>query len=674
MKSAGRIWLYQLLVNRVPGIRKRYHEMRKTYGGKKGQLLSWCALLFWNIRYYVLGGRDDSGFSGKTYEKKKLKLQESACPGRMDQRALKQKMMAADVISFDVFDTLLVRPFSEPADLFYLVGMHFSCPDFRLLRVEAEQKARQRKRKYGEEAEVTLAEIWDLLEKMTGIPAEEGIAKEKEMERKYCFANPYFAGVPQKLQEAGKTVIAVSDMYLEQEFLESLLLEKGFGGLDVCFVSARWGVTKAEGTMYEKVEAELAGQKNFLHIGDDRHSDIAMAKRAGWDTFWYPNIQMQGRRYRPRDMSVITGSMYGGMVNIRFHNGSRIYSPFYEYGYVYGGILALGYCQFIHDFVRRKEISQIWFLARDGEILKKIYDCLYPGEETAYVLWSRGAAARILSSAWEEDFFERFLFQKTGQGYSMAEIFKAMELEHMLLEVCKDLGCRADTRLDLPLAKRCRSCLKRRWQQVETAYREEKEAAREYLTSLAENHSRIAVVDIGWAGSGALGISHLLREEFGLSCKVYGLLAGTNTCHNPKPDTSESFFFDGMIASYLFSQTKNRDLWKFHDLNRKHNLYMELLFTSDSPTLKGFCLDENGKVGFRYGKKEAHGKQIRQIQRGILDFTADYRKYFPEFVTGERGIIKGRDAYAPLLLFLQDKKVRKALERLFDWDTSADTQ
>lgn len=46
MKSAGRIWLYQLLVNRVPGIRKRYHEMRKTYGGKKGQLLSWCALLF----------------------------------------------------------------------------------------------------------------------------------------------------------------------------------------------------------------------------------------------------------------------------------------------------------------------------------------------------------------------------------------------------------------------------------------------------------------------------------------------------------------------------------------------------------------------------------------------------------------------------------------------------
>lgn len=27
-----------------------------------------------------------------------------------------------DVVSFDIFDTLIFRPFSEPADLFYLLG------------------------------------------------------------------------------------------------------------------------------------------------------------------------------------------------------------------------------------------------------------------------------------------------------------------------------------------------------------------------------------------------------------------------------------------------------------------------------------------------------------------------------------------------------------------------
>lgn len=97
---------------------------------------------------------------------------------------------------------------------------------------------------------------------------------------------------------------------------------------------------------------------------------------------------------------------------------------------------------------------------------------------------------------------------------------------------------------------------------------------------------------------------------------------------------------------------------------------MELLFTSSTPTLKKFYLDQRGKPAFGYGKKEAHREQILRIQKGIMDFVEDYGKYFPTFLTGQVGRIEGRDAYAPLLLFLQDKKVRKKLEALFKWDTS----
>lgn len=671
MKRTVRLGLYQLLVNRVPNIGEQYREMRKNYGGKKGRLLCWCALLFWNIRYYLLAG-ENGRFSGRMYEKKKLKLQESAHPGRIAKQELEKKIAASDVVSFDVFDTLIVRPFSDPTDLFYLIGMYFSCPDFRLFRIEAEQKARYKK-KNG--AEVTLGEIWYELENMTGIPAKEGILIEKEVEQKYCFANPYFVGLPEKIKEAGKKVIVISDMYLDQKFLLNLLVQQGFGMVDVCFVSAEYGGTKADGTLYEIVRRKMEEMEDryslrFLHIGDNRHSDIDMAKRAGWDTFWYPNVQEQGRRYRPRDMSVMTGSMYRGLVNIRLHSGNCTYSPFYEYGYIYGGILALGYCQFIHAFVKENKIDGVWFLARDGEILKKIYDRLYPDEETFYVLWSRGAAARLLSSVWKEDFFERFLFQKMGQGYSMKDIFKGMELEHLLSEACEILNCRGDTVLSNSLAVKCKEFLLNQWEKVECSYHEEKEAARIYLTDLAKRQKRIVVVDVGWAGSGAMGISYLLQEEFGLSCSVYGLLAGTNTCHNIRPDTAESFLFGKIIASYVFSQVKNRDLWKFHDLNQKHNLYVELLFTSVTPTLKGFGLDEKGNPYFRYGKKEAHREQILRIQKGILDFVEDYSKYFPAFLTGQTGRIEGRDAYAPLLLFLQDKKVRKSLECLFEWDTS----
>lgn len=44
-------------------------------------------------------------------------------------------------------------------------------------------------------------------------------------------------------------------------------------------------------------------------------------------------------------MSAVTGSMYAGLVNIRLHCGLKSYTAFYEYGYVYGGLLALGYCR-----------------------------------------------------------------------------------------------------------------------------------------------------------------------------------------------------------------------------------------------------------------------------------------------------------------------------------------
>ena len=184
----------------------------------------------------------------------------------------------------------------------------------------------------------------------------------------------------------------------------------------------------------------------------------------------------------------------------------------------------------------------------------------------------------------------------------------------------------------------------------------------------------MAAVDVGWAGSGAASLDVLLRQVLGLPCRVYGTLAGTATVYSASPDTAEGFFFSGQMDSYLFSQSKNRDLWKFHNLGEKHNLYMELLFTSPSPGLRGFALGEEGEVVFRYGREEKHADEIRRIQKGILDFVRDYMRCFPEFLEGETGWISGRDAYAPLLLFLRDRRIRRKFEASFCWDTDVNVE
>ena len=563
--------IYRLLVNRIPGIRARYLELRKESSGPAGRLRCFAALAWWNLSYYLLGRRE-LGCPVKYgyYERKRQVLTGTEGEETEETWKLIEHLGRYDIISFDIFDTLLLRPFSDPTELFYLLDIRFSYLDLRRIRVEAEAAVRKKRgRMYG--GEVSLAEIWAEMERVTGIPAEEGMAAEMELERKYCTANPYFLPVLEALRKSGKKAVVTSDMYLGRDFLKALLEEKGLGVFDGYFISSEYRESKHGGGLYRIVREKAGGSvrdARYAHVGDNVHADVRMAERAGFAAFLYPNPQKAGNPYRPMDMSAVTGAMYRGIVNIRFHAAAEKYNCFYKYGYVYGGILALGYCQFIHRYVKERKIDRIWFLARDGEILKKVYDLLYPGEDTAYVLWSRNVSARLLSDVYRYDFFQRFLFQKINQGYSLEKIFSGMGLEVLLDGACRALKCGGEEQLTEELARRCRDYLVSVWDMVSSVYEEERRAAGRYLKKMAEGCSSAAAVDVGWAGSGAAALDRMVDRVLGLPFRVYGLSAGTNTAHNLSPNASEGFFFSGRMESYLFSQQKNRDLWKFHDLNR----------------------------------------------------------------------------------------------------------
>lgn len=668
--------IYRLLVNRIPGIRARYLKMRQDSCGAAGRLWCFAALVWWNFSWYFLGRRDLlCPVSYGYYERKRQMPGESDNPEMEEPDALISKLKNYDVISFDIFDTLLLRPFSEPSELFYFLGIEFSCPDLRRIRQEAESEAR--KRRGGKSGEVTLSEIWDEMEHLTGIPAEKGMETERELERKYCLANPYFLPVLEALRKSGRSLVVTSDMYLETEFLKDLLERKGLGRFDGYYISSEYRESKHRGGLYRIVRMETGnggGKKKYAHVGDNVQADLRMARRAGFTAFLYPNPQKTGNSYRPMDMSPITGAMYRGIVNIRLHSEKKKYGYFYEYGYLYGGILAIGYCRFIHRYAAEKKIERIWFLARDGEILKKVYDILYPEEETDYVLWSRNVSTRLLADVYRYDYFQRFLFQKVNQGYRLEQIFSSMGLGVLLDDACGRMECSRRDRLTEDLARRCREYLLSVWERVSSIYSEERLAAGRYLKRLAEGSGSAAAVDVGWAGSGAAALGRMMDQVLHLPFTVYGVVMGTNTAHNLSPDVSEGFFFSGQMESYLFSQQKNRDLWKYHDLSRKHNLYMELLFTSAFPSLKGFGTGTDGETVFRFGRKERHAREIRQIQEGILDYVEDYRRYFGDLLSEGTGEISGRDAYAPILLFLGDRKAQRRLEESFCWDTDQNVE
>lgn len=292
--------------------------------------------------------------------------------------ALVQRLARFQVVSFDVFDTLLLRQVEWPQEAFALVGAKLGYPDFQRLRVEAERRARDKKRRRAGSGEVALSEIWQELEAATAIPAGEGMAAELAVERALCRGNPYFLPVVEALRQLGKPLGLLSDMYLPGDFLQQLVEEAGFGPFACCLVSGEEGVSKGEGGLYQRWKGRFPPDAPLAHVGDNPHADGEMARAQGIVPVLYPGVHQAGGPYRARDMSAVVGSLYRGVVNGKLHNGSQAYSPLYEYGYVYGGLFALGYCRFIRAWAEHSGADRLLFLSRDGEALLALYRRLYP--------------------------------------------------------------------------------------------------------------------------------------------------------------------------------------------------------------------------------------------------------------------------------------------------------
>lgn len=112
--------IYQVLVNRVPVIQKQYHKLSETKNGMSGRIYAWAALLWMNFCWLC----GDRRLVRKMYwpDERKRAVKDKAESENLnikDVQELAGQLLAADVISFDIFDTLIFRPVKEPSDLFF---------------------------------------------------------------------------------------------------------------------------------------------------------------------------------------------------------------------------------------------------------------------------------------------------------------------------------------------------------------------------------------------------------------------------------------------------------------------------------------------------------------------------------------------------------------------------
>lgn len=306
------------------------------------------------------------------------------------ERIFDEELKRYRVISFDIFDTLLMRTVDHPSNVFFFLkdepAFHkqiFSAPLFHL-RTEAENLARQALFNTTGSGEVNLSEIYAVFCKRNNISLgliPQFVAAEENIERKLCQPNPFFVELYQRAIDAGKCVVIASDMYLHKSFLLRLLSEKGFPVTEKnLFVSSDLRVSKQSGVLFSKMlDALKVRPEDVLHLGDHPISDYDKPKEMGINVLLHIHKASSNVvNGCCSEESATVQSYLRGMIRVKRH-ATSLHEDFWTWlGYRVFGPLTTGFCCWLKERFQEDGIEQAWFLLRDGELPYRIWKELYP--------------------------------------------------------------------------------------------------------------------------------------------------------------------------------------------------------------------------------------------------------------------------------------------------------
>lgn len=631
--------LYTFLVLKNSAIASEYqaYVTADTERHEKHRLKSWIYLLKLNWIYRILRGKPAKKPGNKPY----ADGPESELSNRPLQIHLATKLLEYDVISFDIFDTLILRPLNNPKDVFYFVGLELGIMNFRSERIKAEVEARQANFKINGSLEVTIYDIYSRLYKNGIIDnIDQGISTEFKIEMELCRPNPYFYDVYTILCDKNKILYVTSDMYFPKDMIEKLLIKCGYTAFKNILVSCDQQKSKAEGTIYNIIK-ESHIDKKIIHIGDNYTSDITNAQKYGIDTFFYKNVNNIGNQYRAYTLTPIIKSAYSGTINNILHADNNTRSFMYEFGLLYGGILVMGYAEYIKRLYKKLSIDQILFISRDGYLLNK-YAKEYWDKNInySYFYFSRTIALKVCAHMDYKYFIDTIFsdsnVNRSNSGYiiTIKKLFQIFELDEMIKKL-EEVNIKADDLVNDDNKMQLFDVLVENKSFVLSKFEKSKQYYIQYVKSVIKNNKNILLVDVGWSGKSISLISKLIEKELNIKCtaSLLGMLSRERS----------EYLITEQIHTYSYSATKN--MFFIEQFNIICRTMTEILFSSPEPTIKEITNQ------FKFGTYEIENKQYNQdIVKGVFDFIKYYNDAFGQYSFMYQNI-PGKDAIEPIKFF-----------------------
>lgn len=544
------------------------------------------------------------------------------------------------IVAFDIFDTLLVRPLLNPDHTKKMVMAQLT-PDeqraYQHYRAQAEGDARN---KMGRD--IGMKEIYAEFTRLSGIRekrAAEISMLESNIEIASVSARPQIIEQLELARALGKKVILISDMFLSRETIETMLRNNNIIGWDKLYLSSERGVRKDTGELYRlMLEEENVSGEQVVMVGDNERSDLQLPT----DFFGIRSVHILRAndlaKSLPAYQPFLTPELISNDLNneltlglIIRHNLNKI-AEFnaedinlfcndpYKLGYNLVAPLILGFCHWLVKAAREQGVDQLFFLAREGKLIKEVYDAWAAGNAQApkgiYLQVSRRTVNVPQINSLESvmhiakfDFFPNqissFFYERFGLALTEArwqEIYdKGLWQKGRLLEIRnQDLShITALMQFLLP--------------DILNGAQEEKRALMHYFKTCGFlDASRAAVVDVGYSGTIQKALNHLVSHP------VHGFYFAT--AHNVRDGMNSQAMTTGCYVNEAVPCLKDSRIFS-------NSFGLEQLLSANDAQIAKYILKEKGELA-RSFKTLRDGELATQpvrnaLQAGVMAYVKD---------------------------------------------------
>jgi len=555
-----------------------------------------------------------------------------------------------DVYSFDVFDTLLRRRIDPPGLIKALAAeylstrlaqheIHISPVVILAQRNRCEQLLLQQALSKGRDADYCLDDVMagtlEAIKADSTVDSREIVKHEIGLEKKAAQAMPGAVEVLSYLKAIGKRVICISDSYLSVSQMSSILEYHGFlQYMGKLYVSSDVGKRKSTGRLFQYVIDKE--DKKIVHIGDNYDSDYVIPKKLGLKAFWFHSNKEQRRKKELRELFDSENKMDYVSTIISSPVGYK--SELQRVGYeVLGPALTV----FVHNVAEQAsndKVEALFFLARDGYAMKKIYETL---QCTIYVksalppgrymcLGRLPVRLASLDGLSYQDILKvyGYVARFPGRNVSLKDILGSYGLEpDGLINIAKQCGLELNEPIIDPAQdERLRKFTGSNELQeiVRGKSAEARELLRNYLDSIGfMGKKKVAVVDANAEGLTQTILDMIFSDDTSYPSVIryyFNLLSLNIDTAGVKPELTEAL---GIVSDWRSDSSSE------HASFCLFGLLVELFCHPNHGVTVGYERVGSRTVPiFRNTPQEAQYDLTSQVLQGILAYAKDYGTYY----------------------------------------------